>query len=100
MSDGRALEIPGEALGALCRRYGVRELYLIGSVPRGELGPGSDVDLLVSLDADAPAGFLAAGRLHQPQALRARAVDVAPKAGLKPPVRSEVLAQDRVSYAT
>ncbi len=100
MSDERPLEIPRDALGALCRRYGVRELCLFGSAARGELGPESDVDLLVSFDADAPVGFLAlAGLQRELEALLGRAVDLVPKAGLKPLVHSEVLAEARVLYA-
>ena len=30
----------------LCRRYGVAELLIFGSVARGDAGPGSDVDVL------------------------------------------------------
>lgn len=35
------------ALADACRRYGVRKLSLFGSAARGELTPGSDIDLLV-----------------------------------------------------
>ncbi len=100
MSDGRPLEIPRDALGALCRRYGVRELRLFGSAARGELGPESDVDLLVSFDANAAVGFFALARLQRELgALLGRDVDLVPEAGLKPLVRSEVVAQARVLYA-
>jgi predicted nucleotidyltransferase len=33
-------------------RRGARNLHVFGSVARGEAGPGSDLDLLVDLDAD------------------------------------------------
>ena len=33
-------------------RRGARNLHVFGSVGRGEAGPGSDLDLLVDLDAD------------------------------------------------
>jgi predicted nucleotidyltransferase len=41
------LRIPKKALAALCRKYGVRRLSLFGSAARGEMKPGSDVDLMV-----------------------------------------------------
>ena len=43
---------PGEIarrLAPLCRAYGITRLELYGSVARGEAGPGSDVDLVVTL---------------------------------------------------
>ncbi len=39
--------VPRRGLVQLCRRYGVRKMSLFGSAARGELLPGSDVDLLV-----------------------------------------------------
>jgi predicted nucleotidyltransferase len=44
------LRIPKKALAALCRKYGVRKLSLFGSAARGEMKPGSDVDLMVEFD--------------------------------------------------
>ena len=34
-------------LTALCRKYHVRRLSIFGSAARGELAPGSDIDLLI-----------------------------------------------------
>lgn len=51
-----------EAIGRLCRRYGVRKLELFGSILRQDFDPEhSDVDLLVELEpsvADSFANFL------------------------------------------
>jgi predicted nucleotidyltransferase len=44
------LHIPRKKIAALCRKYGVRKLSLFGSAARGELGPKSDIDLMVELD--------------------------------------------------
>lgn len=46
------LEIPTRALGKLCRRYGVRKMWLFGSAARGELGLVSDVDIMVEFKPD------------------------------------------------
>ena len=42
--------IPRAKLAALCRKYHVRRLGLFGSAARGELAPGSDVDLLIEFE--------------------------------------------------
>jgi len=44
------LHIPRKKIAALCRKYGVRKLSVFGSAARGELGPKSDVDLMVEFD--------------------------------------------------
>ena len=46
----KSLEIPRVALAALCRRYGVAQLYLFGSALTPRFDPTrSDVDALVTL---------------------------------------------------
>jgi predicted nucleotidyltransferase len=44
------LHIPRKKVAALCRKYGVRKLSLFGSAARGDMGPKSDVDLMVEFD--------------------------------------------------
>jgi len=34
-------------ISAICARWGIAELSVFGSAARGDLGPGSDIDLLV-----------------------------------------------------
>ncbi len=47
-------ELPTEAIAALCRKHGVRELSVFGSVLTDDFGESSDIDLLVEfLDGDA-----------------------------------------------
>ena len=58
MTDVSQLTIDGQPVDAarladVCRRYGVAELSVFGSVARGEAGPDSDVDLLVAFDGPA-----------------------------------------------
>jgi predicted nucleotidyltransferase len=38
-----------------CAKYGIRRLEIFGSAARGSARPGSDLDLLVTLDDSAPA---------------------------------------------
>jgi predicted nucleotidyltransferase len=45
--SGSLPEMDARALGAICRKYGVKKMSLFGSAARNELRPESDVDLLV-----------------------------------------------------
>jgi predicted nucleotidyltransferase len=42
------IEIPAQPLADFCRRWGVQELALFGSVLREDFRPDSDVDVLVT----------------------------------------------------
>lgn len=42
------IPIDRESLSRFCRRWGIVELALFGSVLRDDFGPGSDVDVLVT----------------------------------------------------
>jgi hypothetical protein len=39
-----------QRLKPFCEKYNIRRLEVFGSVARGEAGPGSDMDLLVTFD--------------------------------------------------
>jgi predicted nucleotidyltransferase len=47
------LAIPEEEIASFCRRWKVNELALFSSVLRGDFGPDSDVDVLISFAPDA-----------------------------------------------
>jgi hypothetical protein len=50
LASSAVLDLAGidrEHLASLCRRHGIRRLSLFGSALRGELQPGSDLDVLV-----------------------------------------------------
>lgn len=83
----------------LCRRYGVRELSLFGSAVRGELRPGSDVDVMVEFDPGARIGLLKFESLSEDlEASVGRKVDLVTKRGLKPWIRPHVLKEARGIY--
>jgi uncharacterized protein len=44
-------ELPVEEIAEVCRRFGVRELAVFGSVLREDFQPGSDVDFLVVFES-------------------------------------------------
>jgi predicted nucleotidyltransferase len=47
------LPIDGDRIKAFCRKWGIAELALFGSVLRDDFGPDSDVDVLVRYTPDA-----------------------------------------------
>ena len=44
----------GRRLGPFCQKHHIRRLEVFGSAARGQAGPRSDVDLLVTLDESTP----------------------------------------------
>ena len=89
-----------DQLAELCQRYGVTELSLFGSAVRGEMGPDSDIDVMVEFDPAARIGIFKFESLVEGlEALVGRKVDLVTKRGLKPWVRPEVLREARVIYA-
>lgn len=87
-------------LADLCRHYGVMELSIFGSAVRGEMRPGSDIDVMVEFDPGARIGVLRFESLSEDlAALVGRKVDLVTKRGLKPWIRPSVLKEARVIYA-
>jgi len=94
------VQVGAAELAGLCRKCGVKELSLFGSAVRGEMGPGSDVDIMVEFDPAARIGILKFESLVEGlEALTGRKVDLVTKRGLKPWVRREVFKEARVIYA-
>lgn len=90
-----------DVVGAICRRYGVREIALFGSALRRNASEAGDVDLLVEFERDAQVGFIALERLRgELSAAIGKTVDLVPKNGLKHAIRDEVLRDAQVLYAT
>ena len=87
-------------LDGLCRRYRVRELSVLGSAARGEMRPGSDIDLLVEFLPHAKVDLVDhAGLMLDLVQLLGRRVDLVSRNGLKPLIRASVLAEARLVYA-
>ena len=84
-------------LADLCRHYGVRELSLFGSAVRGEMRPGSDIDIMVEFDPGARIGIIKFESLSEDlEALVGRKIDLVTKRGLKAWIRPHVLKEARV----
>jgi predicted nucleotidyltransferase len=74
------------------RARGVRRLMLFGSTARGDVGPGSDVDLLIEVDAASRFGLFAFLDLKNDLAgLLGRPVDLAFPDAMRPRLRAAVL---------
>jgi predicted nucleotidyltransferase len=91
--------IDGRSLASVCRRYGVKELAVFGSAVRGQIGPDSDIDIMVEFEPGVRVGLIKFESLvEELEALASRRVDLVTKRGLKPRVRSEALRDARVVY--
>ena len=88
--------IPEQALAAFCRRWRICELSLFGSVLREDFAPTSDVDVLVSFDADAPWSLWDLTTMQDELcALLKRPVDLVEREGLRNPFRRERILKTR-----
>jgi len=70
------LHIDREKLAEICRRYGVTRLEVMGSFARGEGGPKSDLDLLVTFAPETNIGLEFAALKQELEALTGRSVDL------------------------
>lgn len=91
---GEVLEsIDHDRLAELCRRHGISRLALFGSAVRGELGPNSDIDVLVEFVPGQRVGLRFITVQEELQALLGRKVDLNTPAFLSPYFRDRVEAE-------
>jgi uncharacterized protein len=89
----------GPQLAELCRKYGIAELSVFGSVARGGAQPGSDVDLLYVRVPGNDLGMSYFALQEDLEKLFGRSVDLVPKEGLHRVIRDQVLSDAQVLYA-
>lgn len=76
----------------LLTRFHVRSLSIFGSVVRGEARSGSDIDILVEFEQDAPIGLFEFVRLKQElSALLGMKVDLGMPDALHPALKENIL---------
>lgn len=93
------IEIPREAVAALCRRYGVGRLSLFGSILTPDFRADSDVDMLVEFLPETRIGFFGMGRLQvELSDLLGRRVDLRTPDELSRYFRADVVREARVEY--
>ncbi|HEU4456772.1 MAG TPA: nucleotidyltransferase family protein [Longimicrobium sp.] len=95
------IEIPRKRVEEFCRKWGITEFALFGSVLTDEFRPDSDIDVLVTFAPDARHSlFDHVEMIEELREMFGRDVDLAEKSGLVNPfVRKHVLAHHRVIYA-
>jgi predicted nucleotidyltransferase len=79
-----------DELLTIARRRGASSVRVFGSMARGDAGPDSDVDLLITL-APGVSGLALGGIAIDVQELLGRRVDVVTEAALHPDLRRRVL---------
>ncbi len=94
-----AVDLRDSRIAEVCRRYGVAELSVFGSVARGDDTDDSDVDPLYVLEPGSKLGFEIVDLRDDLEKIIGRRVDLVPKARLKWVIRDRVLAEARVLYA-
>ena len=91
------VNIPEDRIAELCRRYGVRRLWLFGSILREDFRPGSDIDVLIESDG---VGLLSLGGFQMDLSdLLGREVHLTTLGGVPPAHRPGLLAAARLQYA-
>jgi predicted nucleotidyltransferase len=90
MLEQLALDIPQEEITAFCRRHHIRRVALFGSVLRGDLGPDSDVDVLVEFDPNHIPGLALFAMQRELSQILGREVDLNTPQFLSPYFRQQV----------
>ena len=95
------IPIDRERIAEFCRRWGIREFSLFGSVLRDDFRPDSDVDVLVALDPASQRNLDDWLRMEEELgSLLGHRVDLVEKSGLRNPFRRHSILRSRqVVYA-
>ena len=95
------IDVPYEQVAAFCRRWKISELALFGSVVRGDFGVDSDIDILVTLEPNAPWSMLdRVDMVAELEGIFGREVDLVESSGLRNPFgRHEILRNKRTVFA-
>ena len=90
-----------DRIADFCRRRGVREFAVFGSAVRDELGPDSDVDVLVTFEPGTHYSLFELGDMREElRVLFGRDVDLVEKPALRNPFRRKaILDEAEVVYA-
>ncbi len=77
------LHVAHDQLTEICRRYGVARLEVMGSFARGDEGPESDLDVVVTFRSDVHAGLELVALQLELEALTGRDVDLLTRASIE-----------------
>jgi uncharacterized protein len=95
------IDIPIEQIEAFCRKYGVAEFALFGSVLRDDFGPNSDIDVMLTFAPGHGFTFENTPEIQSElESIFARPVDVVEKGRIRNPFRRHaILSSYRVIHA-
>ena len=95
------IELPKDRIVEFCRHKGIKELALFGSILTDHFGPDSDIDILVSFEADCGYSLLDLAQIKEElKTILGREVDLVEKAALKNPFRRHsILHNMEIVYA-
>ncbi len=95
-----AVNIDTNAIRDFCQKYHIRRLSLFGSALRGELGPDSDIDLLVEFQQGRSPGYFSLAAMERElAAIVGRTVDLRTAGEISLRFRDEVVRTAREIYA-
>jgi len=90
-------EIDVRKLIDVCRKYKVSKVALFGSFARGDAGPDSDIDLLITFSDRV--GFLTLVKLERELSeVLHRIVDLLTEQSISPYLRNQILSEQKVIY--
>lgn len=90
-------EIDIRKLIEVCRRYKVSKVSIFGSFARGDAGPDSDIDLLITFYDRV--GFLTLVKLERELSeVLHRIVDLLTEQSISPYLRDQILSEQKVIY--
>ncbi|MBM4437460.1 MAG: nucleotidyltransferase family protein [Actinobacteria bacterium] len=92
------ISVDRETVAAFCRHHHIRRLALFGSVLRDDLGPASDIDVLVEFDPAHIPGLAFFGMQDELTELFGRKVDLNTPNFLSTYFRDQVLAEAETLY--
>jgi predicted nucleotidyltransferase len=97
----KKFRLPRKKIAEFCKRWGITEFSLFGSVLREDFRPESDIDVLVSLDPSAHIGLFELAQMQiELENIFKRPVDLVEKDALRNSYRrSEILKTAQVIYA-
>jgi len=93
------IRVDREKIADLCKRHHIRRLAFFGSALRSDLGPESDIDVLVEFEPGHTPGFAFFQIQDELTALLGRRVDLNTPQFLSRYFRDEVLREAEVQYA-
>ena len=96
----KKFRLPRKKIAEFCKRWGINEFSLFGSVLRADFHPDSDIDVLIEfLPGRTPSLLDLGGMQFELSQLLGRTVDLKTPGFMSPRIREHVRRQAQVQYA-